>query len=216
MSAQLQLVEPAPLQLDVRAPVRGDYAVIARMVDDGSSVLDIGCGDGSLIQFLTRECKARVRGLERDKAKVRGCVGRGLSVVQGDAERDLAEFPSSSFNYVVFSHTLQHFANPREALRQAARVGERVIVSVKNVAHWRARFAFMAKGRVPMSKGAHWADADLQRACSIRDFAALTREMRFTIETAVPLTGGRPGAPFAKTLWRANVFAEEAVFLLIP
>lgn len=217
MSAQLQLVERAPpLQLDVRTPTRGDYSVIARMVDDGSSVLDIGCGDGSLIQFLTRECKARVRGLERDKAQVRGCVGRGLSVVQGDAERDLGEFPSNSFNYVVLSHTLLHFTNPREALRQAARVGERVIVSVKNAAHWRARFAFLGKGRVPMSKGANWADVDLQRTCSIRDFATLTREMRFTIETAVPISHGRPGAPFAKTLWRANVFADEAVFLLVP
>ncbi len=217
MSAQLQLVERAPpLQLDVRTPTRGDYAVIGRMVDDGASVLDIGCGDGSLIQFLTRECKARARGLERDKAKVRGCVGRGLSVVQGDAEHDLAEFPSNSFDYVVLSHTLQAFTDPREALRQAARVGERVIVSVKNAAHWRARVAFLGKGRVPMAKSAHWADGDLQRACSIRDFAALTREMRFTIETAIPLTNSRPGAPFARTLWRANVFADEAVFLLAP
>jgi methionine biosynthesis protein MetW len=212
MNAHLQLV--TPLEDGALAP-RGDHAVIARMVDDGSSVLDVGCGDGALISLLTRECGARARGLERDKAKVRGCVARGLSVVQGDAERELGDFPSASFQYVVLSHTLQLLANPREAMRQAARVGERVIVSIKNAAYWRQRFYLLARGRTPARRQG-WADGDLERACSVRDFAALAREMRFTTETAVPLTGGRPGAPFAKTIWRANVFAEEAVFLLIP
>lgn len=215
MSAQLQLVETAPLELDVRVQPRGDYSVIARMVDDGASVLDVGCGDGGLIALLTKECKARARGLERDKAKVRGCVGRGLSVVQGDAERELADFPSAAFSYVVLSHTLQSLSDPYEALRQAARVGERVIVSIKNAGHWRARLDLLTKGRVP-TVGAKWAEGPIQRACSVRDFAALAREMHFSIETAVPLSRGRPGAPFAKTLWRANIFADEAVFLLIP
>jgi methionine biosynthesis protein MetW len=215
MAAQLELVRAAPLDLDAR-PGRGDHDVIARMVDDGASVLDVGCGDGALIQTLTRECKARVRGLERDKAKVRGCVVRGLSVVQGDAEADLAEFPSASFNYVVLSHSLLAMARPRDVLRQAGRVGERVIVSVANAGFLRTRFKLAMRGRVPPQRGVAWADGDLQRSCSLRDFADLVREMRFGIETAVPLTGGRPGAPFAKTLWRANFFAEEAVFLLAP
>jgi methionine biosynthesis protein MetW len=212
--AQLELVHAAPLDLDVKAPPRGDHAVIARMVDDGKSVLDVGAGDGTLITLLTRECGARVRGLEKDKAKVRGCVGRGLSVVQGDAEIDLADFPSASFNYVVLSHTLLSLARPREALRQAGRVGERVIVSIVNASYWRRRYALAWNGRAPVVRGATWADGEPQRACSVRDFAQFVREMRFGIETAVPLTNSRPGAPFAKTLWRANMFAEEAVFLL--
>jgi methionine biosynthesis protein MetW len=212
MAAQLELVRGAPLDLDVSAPPRGDYAVIARMVDDGASVLDVGCGDGALMSFLTRECKARVRGLERDKAKVRGCVVRGLSVVQGDAESDLGEFPSAAFNYVVLSHTLLSTRQPGEVLRQAGRVGERVIVSIRNAAHWRSRFTLARSGRVP----AGWADGELHRNCSVRDFAMLARDMRFGIEAAVPLSNSRPGAPFAKTLWRANWFAEEAVFLLTP
>lgn len=214
--AQLELVHPAPLDLDVKTPPRGDHAVIARMVDDGTSVLDVGSGDGTLITLLTRECSARVRGLEKDKAKVRGCVGRGLSVVQGDAETDLADFPSASFNYVVLSHTLLSLSRPREALRQAGRVGERVIVSIVNAGYWRRRYALAASGRTPVVRGAAWADGEPQRACSVRDFARFAREMRFGIETAVPLSNGRPGAPFAKTLWRANMFAEEAVFLLAP
>lgn len=215
MAAQLELVHPAPLGFDEAGP-RGDHAVIARMVEDGASVLDVGCGDGALIALLTRECKARARGLERDKAIVRACVGRGLSVVQGDAETDLAEFPSAAFNYVVLSHTLMQMQRPREALRQAGRVGERVIVSMPNAGYWRRRYKLALSGRTPQSRGAGWADGAIERRCSVRDFAALARDMRFSIESAVPLTNGRPGAPFAKTLWRANLFAEEAVFLLAP
>lgn len=213
--AQLELVHAQPLDLEAR-PARGDFDVIARMVDDGARVLDVGCGDGALITLLTRESKARARGLERDKAAVRGCVVRGLSVVQGDAETDLAEFPSGSFDAVVFSHTLTQLARPREALRQAGRVGERVIVSIRNAAFWRKRYQLATSGRTPPLRGASWADGELERPLSVRDFAALAREMRFNIESAVPLTNGRPGAPFAKTLWRANMFAEEAVFLLAP
>jgi methionine biosynthesis protein MetW len=215
MAAQLELVHAAALDLDAR-PGRGDHDIIARMVDDRSSVLDVGCGDGALIQTLTRQCKARVRGLERDKVKVRACVARGLSVVQGDAEADLAEFPSAAFNYVVLSHSLLAMARPRDVLRQAGRVGERVIVSVANAGHLRTRFKLALSGRAPPQRGVKWSDGDIVRSCSLRDFADWVREMRFGIETAVPLTGGRPGAPFAKTLWRANIFAEEAVFLLAP
>lgn len=213
--AQLELVHPAPAQFD-DAPHRGDLDVIARMVDDGATVLDVGCGDGALITLLTRTCGVRARGVERDKAKVRSCVAGGLSVVQGDGEECLAEFPSGAFNYVVFSHSFQCFARPREALRQAGRVGEKVIVSIGNAAHWRKRFRLLNKGRVAPIDGPSWADGELKRACSVRDFALFAREMRFRIETAVPLSKGRPGAPFAKMLWRANLFAEEAVFLLTP
>jgi methionine biosynthesis protein MetW len=141
---------------------------------------------------------------------------RGLSVVQGDAETDLADFPSGGFDYVVFSHALLSMARPREALRQAGRIAERVIVSVANAGNWRTRLRLASSGRVPPSRGVAWADGDLQRTCSVRDFAELARDMRFGIESAVPLTSGRAGAPFAKTLWRANLFAEEAVFLLAP
>jgi methionine biosynthesis protein MetW len=214
--AQLELVHRAPLDLDIKAPPRGDHAAIARMIDDGSSVLDVGSGDGTLITLLTRECHARVRGLERDKVKVRSCVTRGLSVVQGDAETELADFPSASFNYVVLSHTFLSLSRPRDVLRQAGRVGERVIVSIVNAAYWRRRYALAASGRAPVVRGQAWADGDIQRTCSVRDFAKLAREMRFGIESALPLSNGRPGAPFAKTLWRANIFAEEAVFLLAP
>lgn len=202
--AQLELVHPAPLDLD--APARADHSVISYMVSEGARVLDVGCGDGALMRLLIRERKARARGLEIDPIKVHNCVSRGLSVVQGDAERDLDHFPSASFEYVVFSHALMKLRNPQAALRTAARVGERVIVSLNNAGHWRTRTRLMFGGRL-----SHWS---LDAPCTVRDFAEMARGMRLTIERAAPISGGHAGAPFAKAIWRPNWFAEQAVFLL--
>jgi len=213
MAAQLELVQAAP-EFDT-TPQRGDFDVIARMVDNGATVLDVGCGDGALITHLIRTCQARARGLERDKAKVRGCVVRGLSVVQGDAETHLTDYPSASFKYVIFSHSFQKMTRPRDTLRHAGRVGEKVIVSIHNAAHWRNRARLASKGRL-LTKGQSWADGEIARSCGVREFVELARDMRFSVDMAVPLSNDRPGAPFAKTLWRANMFAEEAVFLLTP
>lgn len=205
--AQLELVHSAPLDLSTPEP-RADHDVIAQMVTDGARVLDVGCGDGALIRLLTRECHARARGLEIDPIKVHRCVASGLSVVQGDAERDLEHFPSASFEYVVFSHTLLQMRRPLEALKTAARIGERVIVSINNAGHWQRRFRFGFNGRLAL-----WEDAT---PVTVRDFAAAAREMRLTIERGVPISKDHAGAPFARTLWRANWFSQQAVFLLTP
>jgi len=205
--AQLELVHPAPLDLTNAQP-RGDHFVISQMVSDGARVLDIGCADGALIQMLVKECDAKARGLEIDPNKAHRCVVRGLSVVQGDAERDLSEFPSGAFDYVIFSHTLQHFRRPQAALKQAGRIGAQVVVSISNAGRWNKRAQLLTKGRL--------GPTDHLQRYSVRDFADLAREMRFSIDRAVPLSHGRAGAPFAKTIWRANWFCEEAVFLLTP
>ena len=203
--AQLELVHPAQ---DAALEPRPDHFAISLMVREGARVLDVGCGDGALISLLTRERAAKARGLEIDQSKVNACVSRGLSVVQADAERDLAEYPSGAFDYVILSHTLQSLRRPHAALKQAARVGERVIASVANAAHWRARLALLG--------GSVLNEERVMHAMSLRDFAAMARDLRLSLERATPLSAGNPGAPFAKTLWRANWFAEEAVFLLSP
>lgn len=205
--AQLELVHPVAIDMGAPAP-RGDHDAIARLVSDGARVLDVGCGDGVLMQALARDCSARVRGLELDPAKVHGCVARGLSVVQGDAERDLDQFPSAAFDYVIFSHSLFHLRRPLAALKAAARVGERVIVAIDNAGHWSTRTRLMFAGRL-----SRWGDA---APASVRDFAEASRELRLTIERALPVSRGHVGAPFARTLWRANWFAQQAVFLLTP
>lgn len=206
--AQLELVHPAPPADPRGTPPRADHAVISQLIDPGARVLDVGCGDGALLHLLARENGARGSGLERDPRLVRACVAHGLAVVQGDADTDLASFPSGGFDVVILSHTLQGLSDPRATLKQAGRIGARVIVSVRNAAHWRARTQLL---------GGRAARYDMPiRAMSVRDMAELARACLLTIETAVPLSRGQAGAPFAKTLWRPNWFAEEAVFLLAP
>ncbi len=191
-------------------PARADHQVIAHLVTEGASVLDIGCGDGALIALLTRERRARARGFEMDAAKAQACVQRGLAVVQGDAERDLDAFPSASFDYVVMSRALQRLKRPQAALKQAARIGERVIVSVVNSGHWRTRLRLLG-GRFA---GSDWG-GELMHPCTLRDLAEAARNVRLHTERAVPISAGQPGAPFANSLWRANLLAEEAVFVLV-
>ncbi len=202
--AHLELVQPAPL--DLNAPPRSDHSVIAQLVGEGARVLDVGCGDGALMRLLIRERGARVRGLELDPIKVHNCVSRGLSVVQGDAERDLEHFPNEAFDYVVFSHALMKLRQPQAALKTAARVGGHVIVSLNNAGHIKTRLRHAFSGRL-----SRWNE---DAPCTARDFVEMTREMRLTLERGVPISGGHPGAPFAKRVWRANWFAEQAVFLL--
>jgi methionine biosynthesis protein MetW len=206
MMAQLELVHSME-----RAPApRADHMIISQMVADGAHVLDVGCGDGALMKLLRRECGARVRGLERNAALVRVCVKSGLSVVQGDASSDLAAFPDDAFDVVVFSHTLEHLPDPAGALREASRVGKRVVASIHNAGHWPKRFQLMFTGRAaPVRAG-----AAAPCGYSIRDFADLARGAGLRIERGAPLSGVQAGAPFAQTLWRANWFAEQAVFLL--
>ncbi|MET0183320.1 MAG: methionine biosynthesis protein MetW [Caulobacterales bacterium] len=199
-----------------RSASRGDYAVIASMVHEGARVLDIGCGDGELLQMLQRERGAKARGMELSQDGVNASVAKGLSVVQGDADRDLVDYPDNSFDYVILSKTIQAVRHPREVLKELARISERAIVSLPNFGHWRMRSQLLLTGRMPNTPAlpTRWCETENLHLCTIRDFADLTQELRLDIERAVPIAGGQPGPPFARSLWRANWFAEEAVFLL--
>ncbi len=206
---------PAPQMAAPRA-VRADYEVIASMVREGASVLDVGCGDGALLELLMRTRRAKARGMELSQAGVNACVGKGLSVVQGDADRDLADYPDDSFDYVILSKTIQAVRHPRAVLKELLRIGERAIVSLPNFGHWRVRTNLLLGGRMPNTKTlpSRWCETENLHLCTIRDFTDLADELRLHLERAVPLTDGRAGAPFARSVWRANWFAEEAVFLL--
>lgn len=210
----------APLRLLELAPTltRPDHAIIATMVRPGATVLDIGCGDGALLSLLAREHGVRGRGFDIDQANVNACVVKGLTAVQGDAERDLADFPDAAFDTIILANTIQSLRRPAAVLKQAARIGARIIVSFANYGHWRARLGSFTRGRVsaPPGLAARWCETDNIHPCSVRDFAELAQEMHLAIERAIPLSRGHPGAPFATSRWRANWFADEAVFLLAP
>ncbi len=212
----LELVQPIA-DRDAPGKPRTDHEVIAAMVRDGAKVLDVGCGDGALLRLLARECGTKGRGMELSQAGVNSCVAKGLAVVQGDADRDLKDYPDNSFDYVILSKTIQAVRRPRLVLKELARIGERVIVSFPNFGHWRVRYQLATRGRMPITQSlpSRWCDTENLHLCTVRDFAELARDLHLAIERAVPISGGQAGAPFATTLWRANWFAEEAVFLLV-
>lgn len=195
---------------------RADYEVIVSQVRAHARVLDVGCGDGALLERLIREKQVRGRGMELSQAGVNACVTKGLAVVQGDADRDLQFFPDRSFDYVILSKTIQAVHRPGAVLSELARIGDRVIVSLPNFGHWKTRTALLFTGRMPVNPAlpAKWHETENIHLCTVRDFAALADSLGLTVERAFPISGGHAGSPFARTLWRANWFAEDAVFVL--
>ena len=192
------------------AALRPDLAAIARQVAPGSRVLDIGCGDGALMLAL-RDKRCDVRGIEIDGACVERCVAQGLSVVQGDADRDLADYPDASFDYAVLSQTLQTAARPDHMLEQLLRVGTRAFVSFPNFAHWRTRAALMFGGRMPVTRAlpVAWFETANIHHVTVADFRDLARTKGARIEGEWFFSGERRVSGAG-----ANIRAEFAVFEL--
>lgn len=196
--------------------IRVDLQLIASMVAAGSRVLDVGCGDGALLQHLWKAKGVDGRGIELSQAGVNACVRNGLSVIQGDADTDLKDYPSDAFDYVILSQTLQATYNPRTVLDHMARIGRRSIVSFPNFGYWRVRLSLAWSGRMPLTENLphQWYDTPNIHFCTIRDFVTLAREMNLHVERGLALDGnGRPMSVNA-TGALANIMAEQAVFLL--
>jgi len=196
--------------------LRGDLALVAEIVEPRSRVLDVGCGEGELLAFLARTKGVDGRGIELSQSGVNACVRHGLSVIQGDADSDLADYPSDAFDYVVLSQTLQATRNPRRVVEQLVRIGRRAIVSFPNFGHWRIRLHLLLRGRMPVTHLLQhdWYDTPNIHLCTVHDFVSLTTALGVTIEKSVTLD--RFGRPFALepsgTL--ANLLAEQGLFVL--
>lgn len=198
------------------ATPRVDLLLIADMVEPGSRVLDVGCGDGALLERLRTARNVDARGIELSRSGVNRCVAKGLSVIQGDADTDLAGYPDDIFDYVILSQTIQATHNPRVVLENMLRIGRRAIVSFPNFGHWRIRSQVMFSGRMPVTENLSdtWYDTPNIHFCTIRDFVALCDVVGAQKERAIALDSwGRPvrvNAPW----WFWNLFGEQAVFLL--
>ncbi|WP_334181625.1 methionine biosynthesis protein MetW [Novosphingobium sp.] len=191
--------------------LRPDLAVIAANVAPGSRVLDVGCGDGTLMQALRDDKRCDARGMELDPANVGLCVGKGLSVIQGDADRDLAFYPDQSVDYAILSQTLQTTMRPDLVLEELLRIGRRAFVSFPNFAHWRVRLSLLWRGRMPVTRllPIAWYETPNIHHLTVNDFRELVAGRGIAVEGAWFLSGDRNRSPAA-----ANFRAEHAVFLL--
>ncbi|MBK3798032.1 methionine biosynthesis protein MetW [Azospirillum brasilense] len=195
--------------------IRTDLKLIAEMVKPGSRVLDVGCGDGALLAFLSRQKGVDGRGIELSMDGVHQCVAQGLSVIQGDAETDLKDYPPGAFDYVILSQTLQAMREPRTVLETMTRIGRRAIVSVPNFGYWRIRVQLLLTGRMPVTEklGYQWWETPNIHFCTIKDFVVLAEEMGIRIERCMIVDrAGRVTGHAHSGL--ANLLGEQGVFLL--
>jgi methionine biosynthesis protein MetW len=191
--------------------LRPDLAAIADAVPPGARVLDIGCGDGALLAHLRDTKGVDARGIDVSAANVASAVARGLSVVQGDADADLADYPDDAFDMAILSDTLQAMRSPSKVLGELVRIARRAVVSFPNFGHWRVRGSLGFGGRMPVTKSlpVSWHETPNIHFCTIDDFRALAAEKGLKIESATFLSNGARRGPAL-----ANLLAEQAVFVL--
>jgi methionine biosynthesis protein MetW len=196
--------------------MRLDLRLIAEMIAPGTRVLDIGCGDGTLIEHLYRTKGCDARGIEIDMAEVTRAVVHGLPVMQGDADSDLAQYPDGAFDYVVLSRTLQAVERPRQVLAQMLRIGTRALVSFPNFGHWKVRWQLLWSGRMPMTSvwARPWHETPNIHPCTIRDFFVLCAEEGYVVEKWLAVDEAGRGAPRRRSAALANLFGEQALFQL--
>jgi len=206
------------LRKAARAPesrIRVDLQLIADMVEPKTRVLDVGCGDGVLLDYLGHFKQVDGRGVELSQAGVNACVTQGLSVVQGDADTDLAQYPDHAFDYVILSQTLQATRDPKRVVENLVRIGRKAIVSFPNFGHWRVRWRLLRTGRMPETETipARWYDTPNIHFCTILDFVDLCRELDIEIERSLSINPkGTKNNLRAHKL--ANIFGEQGMFLL--
>jgi methionine biosynthesis protein MetW len=187
-----------------------DNGLIAGLVKAHASVLDLGCGDGELLQRLVKEKGCRVQGIEADESSIYACVSRGLSVLHGDIDTDLPEYGDGAFDYVIFNGSFPQVQRPQTALREALRVGREVIVKIPNFTYWRARAQLFFRGRTPVTPSLpyQWHDTPNLHFLSLQDFEVYCREQGIAIAEARYTCGGR------RVRWWPNLLALSGIYLL--
>lgn len=200
---------------DDALPLRQDLRLIADLVSAETRVLDVGCGDGALLGHLAETKAVDARGIELSQEGVKDCLGRGLSVVQGDAEKDLHLYPNASFDYVILSQTIQAMRRPDQIVGEMLRIGRFGIVSFTNYAHWRARWHLL-RGRMPRTSvtADTWYASPTIRPCTLEDFELLCVELGIVVEQRICLTRHGQVSRLASRKWFDNVLSEQALFVL--
>ena len=196
--------------------MKEEFKVISKLIDEKSRVLDVGCGDGILMEYLSKNKVVDVRGLEISKEKVKKCLSNGLAVVEGDAEYDLKQFPDLSFDYVILSQTLQAFMSPENVIKDLLRVGKKVIVTIPNFGHWRVRLALLFKGEMPITKNLpyEWYNTPNLHMGTIQDFYNFCNNKGINIFKTISLNGQKTSKITSSNLKYKNLISELGIFLL--
>ena len=196
--------------------MKSEYKVISGIIEKNSRVLDVGCDDGTLMEFLKNNKNIDIRGIEISKEKVQTCIAKGLTVIEGNAEFDLKQFPNDSFDYVVLGQTLQAFINPEIVIKELLRVGKKAVVTIPNFGHWRVRFNLLFKGTTPITNSLpnDWYNTPNIHMCTIKDFFKFSKKINFKIYKSLALTNKNVSDISNSNLFLKNLFGELGIFLI--
>tara|TARA_B100001769_G_C21924517_1_gene498454 strand:- start:246 stop:842 length:597 start_codon:yes stop_codon:yes gene_type:complete len=196
--------------------MKNDFKVIADLIEKNKRVLEVGCSDGTLMKFLKDNKNINIRGLEISKNKVQKCIEKGLTVIEGNAEKDLKQFPNNSFDYVVLSQTLQAFLEPELVINEILRVGKKAIVTIPNFGYWKVRLHLLFKGTMPITKTLpnEWHNTPNLHMCSIKDFVHFAKSRKFKIFKSLALNNQNISLINDSNLGNKNLFSDLGIFLI--
>ena len=193
-----------------------EFKIIADLLEENTRILDVGCDDGALMEFLKKNKNVDIRGIEISKKKVQVCISKGLTVLEGNAEFDLKQFPENSFDYVVLGQTLQAFVNPEIVIKELLRVGKKAIVTIPNFGHWKVRLNLLIQGTMPVTKTLpnDWYNTPNIHMCTIKDFVKFSKTINFKIYKSLALINKNVSNINNSNLFFKNLFAELGIFLI--
>ena len=193
-----------------------EFKIIAKLIEKNTRVLDVGCGDGTLMEFLKDNNKIDIRGIEISKNNVQKCIGKGLTVIEGDAEKDLSQFPDRSFDFVILSQTLQAFLNPEKVISELLRVGKKAIVTIPNFGYWKVRLHLLTKGTMPITRTLpdEWYNTPNLHMCSIKDFFNFCEDRKINLYKSIALQNLKSSEITKSNLTLKNLSAVLGIFLI--
>ena len=196
--------------------MKEEFKIIANSIQKDKSILDVGCGDGELMKFIYENISKKIRGLEISKDNVQKCIQKGLTVIEGNAEMDLQQFPSNSFDYVILSQTLQAFLNPEKVISDLLRIGKTSIVTIPNFGFWKVRFNLLFKGTMPVTKTLpnEWYNTPNLHMCSIKDFVNFCNNRKINLFKSLALTNNKVSSINKFNLNFKNLTSELGIFLI--
>ena len=196
--------------------MKSEFKIISSLIKQNSHVLDVGCGDGVLMEYLLKEKKVNIRGIEISKSKIQNCIAKGLTIIEGNAEEDLKQFPDKSFDYVVLSQTLQAFLNPENVINQLLRIGKQAIVTIPNFGYWKIRLHLLLKGTMPITRTLpdEWYNTPNIHLCTIKDFVFFSRKKNFNLSKSIAMKSNKISYINDSNLNIKNLNSNLGIFLI--